>query len=511
MRGAWWVALGWLWVNVACAAGFPVVELRIADIRTAMLEDGVTCAAIMQSHLDRIARFDVALNSIIAVSPDAMAQARALDALPRAQQRQLALLCTPVLVKDNIDVRGMATTAGSRLLAANIAVQDAAAVAAVRRHGAIPLAKTNMSEFAFNYQGASAMGGRTRNPYDVRLSAGGSSSGNAAALAASFGVLALGTDTSGSLRVPAAVTGLVGLRPTHGAIDSAGVVPLSPSQDVVGPMCRTAADCVRLMQVLAPGAGQRLTSLSGVRIGLVRALLPGDDRSAPLVTVVNDLITQLRRLGVTVEDVDVDDVHALVGNVAPVGHTEKFASRSAFDFPAAFASYLHTRPGKADWTYANVESGLRQLNTQGLEGDRVIQDVMLFGENARHRDGDRRAVVNGQFRDQYVITRLNRALAGAPLSGKPFDFLMYPSVQGFNGSVYVGPKTGGTHRLSAYSGYPAVAFPAGWAKPADGQALQPVGVELLGHRDDDGKLLDFVRMLEEHLQGRVVPCLDQHH
>ncbi|NGZ83958.1 amidase [Duganella sp. SAP-35] len=484
----------------ALAAEAPVIEMSIADIRTALLEDGVSCAAIIQSHLDRIGKYDRQLNSVIAVNPDALAAARALDALPRGAQRKLDLLCTPLLVKDNIDVAGMPTTAGSRLLADNVAPADAPTVAALRRAGAIPIAKTNMSEFAFNYKGASAVGGRTRNPYNILNSAGGSSSGNAAALAASFGVIALGTDTSGSLRVPAAVTGLVGLRPTHGTVDGRGVVPLSPSQDVVGPMCRSADDCLQVMRLIAtPDAGaadeaRSTPSLAETRIGVVRALFP----EAPVyMREVDAFIERLRRAGITVQDVEIDDVQVLTGNIAPPGEQSKFASRSVFDFPPEFAAYLSGRR-LAFNTYAEFELRLRALNAQGLEGDRVLADVASFGRNHEHRRDDDRYRINGAYRDVYVKARLDRALAS-------FDFLMYPSVQGFNGTAANGPETGGTHRLSAYSGYPALAFPVGWAAPAAWAPLEPVGIELLGRRNDDLRLLKLLRQLEKQQAPRYTP------
>lgn len=477
----------------------PIVELGIADIRAAMLEDGATCAAIVQRHLDRIHASDHRLHSVIALNPAALPAARAIDALPRAARQALPLLCTPLLVKDNIDVRGMATTGGSRALLDNRASDDAPAVARLRKAGAIVLAKTNLSEFAFNYKGASATGGRTRNPYDVRNSAGGSSSGNAAALAASFGVIGLGTDTSGSLRVPAAVTGLVALRPTHGTIDNRGVIPLAPTQDVVGPMCRSADDCLRVMQVLAPATPVVAVRLDTVRVGIVRSLFPFDSRSAPFMAVVDTLMARMRQAGVQVEDVVLQDDQVIAGNRPPDGEDARFASRSAFDFPAEFDAYAATRTMHVR-SYANLVATVRKLNARGLEGDRVLADLVTFGANHAHRTGDAHARVNGPTRDAYVRTRLDAAFASGA-----YDYLLYPSVQGFNGSATNGPDTGGTHRLSAYSGYPAIAFPAGWARPDAWSHIEPVGVELLGQRNADMALLQFVQLLQ--LNRRVIPNL----
>lgn len=494
------------------ASGMPITEIGIEDIRSALLEDGVSCSSIIQSHLDRIEKFDGVIHSVLAINTDAQRLARAIDALSRDEQRKLALLCTPVLVKDNIDVAGMATTAGSRLLVKNIANTDAPSVAAIRRAGGIVIGKTNMSEFAFNYKGASSIGGRTRNPYDFRLSAGGSSSGNAAALAASFAVVALGTDTSGSVRVPSAVTGLVGLRPTFGAVDTAGVVPLSLTQDVVGPMCRTADDCHRLMRVISkelPLDEERAEinpSLAGVRVGVVRELFPANRKSASFMRTVDDFIDQMRRAGISVEDVAVEDVQVIAGNKAPRGERSTFASRSAFDFPAEFTAYLRTRNAKQT-SYRAVVDELRKLNQQGLEGDRVVEDAMTFGRNHENRETDDRYRINGSYRDDFVKTRLSKAFSSGGSQEKPLDFLMYPSVQGFNDTATKGPDTGGTHRLSAYSGYPAIAFPAGWARPSEWDVFQPVGIELLGRPNDDMKLLRIVQLLQKQLPPRHIPTL----
>jgi Asp-tRNA(Asn)/Glu-tRNA(Gln) amidotransferase A subunit family amidase len=151
-------------------------------------------------------------------------------------------------------------------------------------------------------------------------------------------------------------------------------------------------------------------------------------------------------------------------------------------------------------SYANLVATVRKLNARGLEGDRVLADLVTFGANHAHRTGDAHARVNGPTRDDYVRTRLDAAFASGA-----YDYLLYPSVQGFNGSATNGPDTGGTHRLSAYFGYPAIAFPAGWARPDEWSPVEPVGVELLGRRHADMALLQLVQRLQ--LDRRVIPDL----
>ncbi|MEU1903568.1 amidase [Streptomyces hygroscopicus] len=159
----------------------------------------------------------------------------------------------PVAIKDMIDVRGLPTTAGSRHFARHIARQDAECVRRLREAGAIVIGKTTTHEFANGPTGDRAATGPTHNPYAPGHMAGGSSSGSAAAVAAGIVPLALGTDTGGSVRIPAACCGVVGLRPTHGVVAAEGVVPLAPSLDTVGPLARTAADCRLLWTAMAPG------------------------------------------------------------------------------------------------------------------------------------------------------------------------------------------------------------------------------------------------------------------
>jgi Asp-tRNA(Asn)/Glu-tRNA(Gln) amidotransferase A subunit family amidase len=131
----------------------------------------------------------------------------------------------------------------------------------------------------------------------------------------------------------------------------------------------------------------------------------------------------------------------------------------------------------------------------------VLADPNTFDANFHQRATDSRYRINGSLRDDYVKTRLDAAFTDT------VDFLLYPSVQGFNGTASTGPDTGGTHRLSAYSGYPAIAFPAGWAQPGIGLPVEPVGVELLGKKGTDMALLQLVQRLQKQLTARVVPPL----
>lgn len=471
---------------------------EVAAIKARVEAGQASCAAVIADRLDRIAARDQLLHSVIATDPTAIVRARRIDRLPAARKRRLPLLCAPLLVKDNIDVAGLPTTAGSVALAGNVARRDAAAVAALRRAGAVVVAKTNMSEFAFNYRGRSSIRGQTTSPFSVRESAGGSSSGNGAALAAGFGVLALGTDTSGSLRVPAALAGVVGLRPTFGTVPRDGVLPLSPSQDAVGPMCRAIDDCLAALRVLTRHRdGPSAEPLKGLRVGLLDHLFP----AGPMRVAVDGAVARLSAAGAIVSPAALADEQVLTGAVPPPGHKASFASRSAFDFPDVMDRYLPSRTGVP----ADARALLAALR-DGRTDPKVAADVARFIANRDGAAGDERHAVNGAFRDAFVEERIARAFSCAP-GGDCLDLLLYPSVRDVAADAERGPDTGGTHRLAAYSGRPAIAFPIGAVRTAGG--VRPVSVELMGRPGSDAMLLAIVGAWQARLDlPRAHDCAD---
>ena len=209
-----------------------------------------------QQLLDRISAVDPLIASVCDLDPTALDQARRLDAERADGRVRSRLHGRPVLVKDNIDTAGLATTAGSLALAGSPPARDAALVTRLREAGMVLLGKTNLSEWAnirdeHSSSGWSAHGGLTRNPYALNRSAYGSSSGSGAAVGARLAPYAIGTETNGSITTPAAACGTVGLKPTVGLVPTEGVVPISSTQDAPGPMALTVADTAALLDVLA--------------------------------------------------------------------------------------------------------------------------------------------------------------------------------------------------------------------------------------------------------------------
>src|SRR5581483_2836229 len=233
---------------------FEVSETTIAETQKAIRSGRVTCRQLVEAYLKRIRAYDqpARLNSIVVINPDALADADKLYQEFKRTGKLRPLHGIPVIVKDNYDTRGLQTTGGSLAMKGFAPTEDAFMVKKLREAGAIVLAKSNMAEWAFSpYVTVSSIAGITRNPYDLDRVPAGSSGGTAAAVAASFGAVGLGTDTGNSIRGPSSHNDLVGIRSTMGLASRAGIAPLSLFNDIAGPMARSVADATAVLQVIA--------------------------------------------------------------------------------------------------------------------------------------------------------------------------------------------------------------------------------------------------------------------
>ncbi|MDQ0380236.1 amidase [Amycolatopsis thermophila] len=231
-------------------AGF-FAHRSVAELAADLRSGRVTARELTETALAEAARWQTVINAFTTLDDGARRAADEADRELATGRDRGPLHGIPIAIKDLIDVRGLPTTAGSRHFAGHVAERDADCVRRLRAAGAVVLGKTATHEIALGPTGDRAAAGPTRNPYEPGRMSGGSSSGSAAAVAAGVVPLALGTDTGGSIRIPAALCGVVGLKPTHGAVSPDGVLPLAPSLDTVGPLARTAADCRLLWTVLS--------------------------------------------------------------------------------------------------------------------------------------------------------------------------------------------------------------------------------------------------------------------
>jgi len=271
-----------------------------------------------RATLDRIERLNPRLNAYITVTADqAMADARAAEQEIASGKYRGPLHGVPFGVKDLCDTKGTLTTAGSKIMAANVPAQDAPVVQKLREAGAVVTGKLNMHEWALGTTGLNPHFGDCKNPWNVEHITGGSSSGSGSAVAAGMCYAALGSDTGGSIRVPAALCGIAGIKPTYGRVSKRSVVPLSVSLDHIGPMARTARDCALVLQAIAGYDAEDPTSanvhvddyaanieagLKGLRIGVSSVAL---DRCTPeVLAAFEGAVKQLEQLGAKITQVD---------------------------------------------------------------------------------------------------------------------------------------------------------------------------------------------------------------
>jgi amidase len=489
---------------VAATPKVDVVELSVADAQAGMVAGRFTSADLVDAYLARIAAIDDSgptLNAVIALNPAARADAEALDAERAAGQRRGPLHGIPVLVKDNIDVAGLPTTAGSLALANHVPADDAALVASLRKAGAVILGKTNLSEWA-NFRstnsisGWSSAGGQTRNPYVLDRNACGSSSGTGAAIAASLATVGVGTETDGSILCPSAVNGLVGFKPTVGVISPDGIVPISASQDTAGPMARSIADAAALMAAMsglepiaAPEAAEptddaavaTAAPLAGKRFGLLRQAM---GRHAGLDAATEAAVSRLRAAGAEVVDAEIP-------TWGQWGEAE--LTVLLYEFKDGLNRYLADGPAPiADlealiaWNTANADRAMPwfaqelfdQAQAKGPLTDAAYREARAQARRLAGEDGVLKVLRDGGF-DAVIAPTTGPAWPIDPVLGDHF--------------------TSAGYGAAAVAGTPSLTVPMGEIHGL------PVGLSLLGSRDGDSALLSLGAAVEATLAGARRP------
>ena len=300
---------------------FDLGTATVQDINRAMDRGVLTAEKLVRLSLARVKAYEPELHAVITLNPDAIKEARTLDEERRAKGPRSPLHGIPVLLKDNINTRDLPTTLGFYGLKGAVPFADAEIVRKLRAAGTIILAKTNLSELAGGPE-MSSLGGQTHNPHNLAFSPAGSSSGTAVGIAAGYAPIGIGTDTTGSVRWPAATNGVVGLKPTIGAISTAGVMPTAPTFDTVGPITRSVADASLVLSIVQgidvrdPSArSQKLfyypedykagltpDALRGARIGFLRRDFSGDDPETD--AIMKAAVETLKAGGATIIEVE---------------------------------------------------------------------------------------------------------------------------------------------------------------------------------------------------------------
>ena len=489
-------------------ADFIYAELSISELQERMQSGEIDSRTLTQAYLNRIAAIDKAgptLNAVIEVNPDALKEATLRDVERKTNTVRGPLHGIPILLKDNIGATPMANSAGSLALKDFRPMTDAFLVRRLRAAGAVILGKTNLSEWA-NFRsmrstsGWSARGGQTRNPYALDRNPCGSSSGSAVAVAANLAAAAVGTETDGSIICPAAVNGVVGLKPTVGLVSREGIIPISYSQDTAGPMTRTVEGAAQMLSVMAgrdvddpatANAAWNITldyqshlrpeGLKGARIGVLRSKFAIHSDAAAAMEVV---IETMREAGATVVDAEIpndglweDDELVLM----------------EYEFKAGVERYLskHAAPLKS----------LTQLI--GYNQQHATLEMPFFGQELLEKANAR----GGLGEETYIAARSRaRRMAGpegidAALKAQTLDALIAPAT----GPAWITDTVAGDHfpgagyGAAAVAGYPSLTVPMGHSNGL------PLGVVFIGPAWSEPRLIELGYAYEQLTRARKPP------
>ncbi|HEY0247797.1 MAG TPA: Asp-tRNA(Asn)/Glu-tRNA(Gln) amidotransferase subunit GatA [Gryllotalpicola sp.] len=479
-----------------------LIRLTAAELADKLAAGEVSSVEATQAHLDRIAAVDGDVRSFLHVSADALATASAIDARRAAGEKLGPLAGVPIAIKDVLATKDMPSTAGSKILEGWLPPYDATVVAKLRDADLVPLGKTNMDEFAMGSSTEHSAYGPTHNPWDLTRTPGGSGGGSSAAVSAFEAPLALGSDTGGSIRQPAAVTGSVGVKPTYGGVSRYGAIALASSLDQVGPVSRTVLDAGLLHDVIAghdpldstslgdvwpsmaaaARAGASGEALRGLKVGVVREL-SGQDSSAQnggfqagVKQRFDETVAALTAAGVEVVEV------------------------TAPSFEYAVAAYYLILPAEASSNLARMDSVRFGLRVRPEGGPATIERVMSTTRDAGFGAEVKRRIILGTYAlsagyyDAYygsaqkVRTLIQRDFAAAFAS---VDVLISPAAPTTAfplGSLVDDPLAMYLNDVTTIpanlAGIPGMAIPMGLA-PEDGL---PVGLQLLAPAHEDARL-----------------------
>jgi len=486
------------------AAPFEVEEATIATVHQAMRAGRLTCRALVDQYLRRIEAYDKngpAINAIVTVNPDAQRQADELDRRFAQSGITRPLDCVPMIVKDNFETQGLQTTNGALALQGYIPAQDAFLVKRAKEAGAIVLAKSNMAEWAFSqYETVSSiLPGYTKNPYALDRVTAGSSGGTAAAIAASFGLVGLGSDTGASIRGPSSHQALVGIRSTMGLTSRAGVLPVISRADIAGPMARTVEDAVAVFQVIVGAdpndpvtsaatahvpqnyaASLDRDGLRGAAIGILRQAYERESADPEVVRVFMSAVDDLRRAGATIVDpVTVDTVERPRGAGPCMGFK--------YEFNRYLAAHSDRVPVKT----------LAEIIKSGRFHPSVQRRLEMSEQGPENGPESAACQADSAYREK-VREAVDRAMDRFKL-----DAFVYPTWS--NPPRLIGdlntPAGDNSQFYSPVTGFPAMNVPMGFTR---GDRL-PAGMTIYGRAWSEPELLKLAYAYEQATHHRRAP------
>jgi amidase len=493
---------------------FPFLETTIADVHEGMHTGRLTSVELVNWYLERIEAYDKQgplINAIVNINKQALEEAKELDRhLQTTGELKGKLHGIPVLVKDQAETKDMPTTFGSKAFSGYMPERDATLITRLREAGAIILAKTTMCDFAAGWFSFASHTNHTRNPYAPERETGGSSAGTSAGIAANFGLVGIGEDTGGSIRLPSSFNNLFGLRVTTGLVSRSGFSPLVHFQDTPGPIGRTVRDTARVLDIIAGYDPEdaftavavqsseighyedmlQQATLSGKRIGILREVFgPDDDEdSVPVNLAVLAAVEQLRSLGAEV--IDNVTIPNLTGYLT---ETSLYSTQSKHDITA----FLQSRPGAPLRSFMEV-----------YEANAFHEFNDLFHDIAEGPDDP--ASSPDYYRKRMAQEELRRTILNV-FAKHQLDAIMYPAVRVLpptREQLAAGKWTCLTFPtntvIASQSSLPSLSVPAGLTESGI-----PVGFELLGKPFMEGKLLQLGYAYEQAMQPRRTPDLPQ--
>ncbi|KIW74471.1 hypothetical protein Z517_12411 [Fonsecaea pedrosoi CBS 271.37] len=491
-------------------------ELTIARAQKGYRDGTFTARQVVEYYLHRIKTIDQAddgpkLNSTLAVSSPALAEADALDAhLKSTSELKGPLHGIPVVVKDQASTKGLTTTYGSIVAKDYIPEQDATLVAKLKAAGAIILAKTTMPDFATSWHSTSSLSGTTKNPYDTKRDPGGSSSGTGSAVAADLGLLGVGEDTGGSIRVPSSFCGLVGIRCTPGIISRTGLSPLLVPQDTPGPMCRTVTDVALMLDVLAGfdeqdpytataviagppvggsyGANLSVDKIKSARIGVLRGVFGPESspESQSVNKTINAALQTLQDNGTVLVDVEIPNLTKLLEI------TFTYHERSRSDLDQFFGRHPFLKTNTKEIYESKKYHPALDLFEGIATGIGTPQNDPEFTTRLLAREELQRTITVALARDNLDALAFPDVQVPAPLLEDVLS-QRWPAAAFPTNTL-----------VSSQSLFPSITVPAGLT---EGDSGLPVGLELVGLPYREQKLLELAYGVEQLVQGRKPPVL----
>lgn len=478
-----------------------LLDATIFDLQKKLDADELTSVQLVDFYLARIAAYDQegpALNSITAVNPAAMETAMKLDRERATRGPRGPLHGIPLLLKDNYESVDTPTSVGSMVFKGWMAPHDAEIVRRLREAGAIILGKANMHELAMGLRTHGTLFGQTRNPYDPARMPGGSSGGTGAAIAAGFATAGFGSDTCGSIRVPASHNSLVGMRSTVGLSSRRGIVPLSHSWDVGGPMTRSVSDLAVIFDVIAgydPQDPETAASyghipssytaflkkggLAGKRLGLLTNLMVVDPEDEEVAQIIRGAAEEMRNAGAEVEEVRIPNLQELMND-----ETGGFKITLA-DIRTDLNAFLAAHPT------APVQS-IAEIMSSELFVDQELKDYLEYATSLE--PGPTLEYLRLQAKRETIRQAVYVAMAKAEV-----DAFVYPTIRR-KPALIGGEQEGSNCFLSGHTSFPSITVPAGFTR--DGL---PVGVEFLAREWQEPLLIQLAYAYEQSTRHRKQP------